>query len=182
MTDLTTSVVQSKIVTLPNRPAVMLDADLAAFYGTSTGQLNRAVRRNPDRFPERFAFQLTEREMDVARCHFGISRNSNHLALAFTQAGALAVSGVLKTRRAAEVSVLVFDAFAEEVPPSAFADTPALEGLEPLLAPEIRALLRYRRLGLETIACARLLDRAPSTVRALSARLRAAGLLDPRHG
>ncbi len=53
--------------------AVMLDADLADLYGVETGILNRAVKRNIDRFPSDFMFQLTEEEFKNLRFHFGTS-------------------------------------------------------------------------------------------------------------
>lgn len=52
---------------------VMLDRDLAALYGVETKALNRAVKRNADRFPSDFMFQLTMEEADILRCHFGTS-------------------------------------------------------------------------------------------------------------
>lgn len=122
--------VQSAIRSLPGRPPFMLDSDLAAFYGTRTDLINTAVKRNPNRFPEDFAFRLTDDEFDGLRCQNGTSDGSlrtqnafsktedgrggrRYLPMAFTEAGALALSGVLKTPRAAEVSVIVFRAFVE---------------------------------------------------------------------
>ena len=55
---------------------VMLDSDLAILYGVSTGHLNRAVKRNPDRFPPDFMFQLTLEEVHFLKCQFGISKPS----------------------------------------------------------------------------------------------------------
>ena len=55
---------------------VMLDSDLANLYEIETGALNRAVRRNIDRFPDFFMFQLTEEEFDSLRCQFGISKSN----------------------------------------------------------------------------------------------------------
>ena len=52
---------------------VMLDADRAALYGVEAKALNRAVKRNNDRFPADFVFQLTEEEIENLRCHFGTS-------------------------------------------------------------------------------------------------------------
>ena len=52
---------------------MMLDTDLATPYGVETGQLVRAVKRNPSRFPHDFMFQLSEDEFENLRCHFGIS-------------------------------------------------------------------------------------------------------------
>lgn len=53
---------------------VMLDADLAALYGVATGQLVRAVKRNLNRFPSDFMFQLSAEEFDALRCQSGISK------------------------------------------------------------------------------------------------------------
>jgi hypothetical protein len=52
---------------------VMLDRDLAELYEVETAQLKRAVRRNIDRFPEDFMFELTKEKLDNLRCQFGIS-------------------------------------------------------------------------------------------------------------
>lgn len=57
-------VIGSKIMTLPDRPPFMLDRDLAMVYGTTTKKLNQAVKRNPDRFPEDFIFQLSKSEAE----------------------------------------------------------------------------------------------------------------------
>ena len=54
---------------------IMLDSDLAELYGVETGALNRAVKRNVDRFPADFMFQLTAEEMDALRCQIGILKN-----------------------------------------------------------------------------------------------------------
>jgi len=54
---------------------VMLDSDLAAIYGVATKVLNRAVKRNPDRFPKDFVFQLTRGESEVLRYQFGTLKN-----------------------------------------------------------------------------------------------------------
>jgi len=55
---------------------VMLDSDLAGLYGVETGALNRAVKRNLDRFPEDFLFQLTAEEVDASRCQTGILKDA----------------------------------------------------------------------------------------------------------
>ena len=55
---------------------VMLDSDLAILYGVSTDHLNRAVKRNPDRFPPDFMFQLSWEEVHFLKCQFGISKPS----------------------------------------------------------------------------------------------------------
>ncbi len=93
---------------------VILDADLAEFYGVTTKRLNEQVKRNMDRFPEDFMFQLTERERIevVAKCdHLVNLKYSKALPHVFTEHGALMVASVLNTRRAVEMSVFVVRAF-----------------------------------------------------------------------
>ncbi len=93
---------------------VILDADLAEFYGVTTKRLNEQVKRNRDRFPEDFMFQLTgsERMEVVAKCdHLGNLKYSRAQPHAFTEHGALMAASVLNTRRAVEMSVFVVRAF-----------------------------------------------------------------------
>ncbi|MFK5979755.1 MAG: ORF6N domain-containing protein [Rhizobiaceae bacterium] len=104
----TVTEVQTQICSLPDRPAFMLASDLAEFYGTSTRRINEAVKRNPKRFPEDFCFVLTELETALLKSQNATSMMANRsLPFGFTEAGAIALSGVLKTDRAAEVSVIV---------------------------------------------------------------------------
>lgn len=82
-------VVEGKIL-LVRRQKVMLDSDLAELYGVETKTLNRAVKRNPGRFPEDFMFQLTAQEATFLRCHFGTSNEPSrggrrYLPYAFTE-------------------------------------------------------------------------------------------------
>ncbi len=93
---------------------VMIDFDLADFYGVSTKRLNEQVRRNPGRFPDDFAFRLTKTERDevVANCdHLAQLKYSPTLPFAFTEHGALMAATILKSERAAQVSVLIIRAF-----------------------------------------------------------------------
>ncbi len=93
---------------------VMLDADLADLYGTTTKRLNEQVKRNRGRFPEDFMFQLTEKEKTevVAICdHLTRLKFSPVLPNAFTEHGAIMVASVLNTKRAIQVSVFVVRAF-----------------------------------------------------------------------
>jgi hypothetical protein len=93
---------------------VMLDADLAGLYGTTTKRLNEQVKRNRGRFPEDFMFQLTKKEKAevVAICdHLAKLKFSPVLPNAFTEHGAIMVASVLNTKRAIQVSVFVVRAF-----------------------------------------------------------------------
>ncbi|MGA8863424.1 MAG: ORF6N domain-containing protein [Gallionella sp.] len=105
---------------------VMLDADLAELYGVDTKVLNQAVKRNLDRFPDDFMFQLSTEEFANLKSKIGISSlrsqivTSNipsgrggrrHLPYVFTEHGALMLGNVLKSERAVEVSLMVVRAF-----------------------------------------------------------------------
>ena len=93
---------------------VVLDADLAGLYGVPTKALNQAVKRNADRFPEDFMFQLSREEKGqvIANAdHLRGLRFSPSLPYAFTEHGALMLAGVLNSRRAVEISVFVVRAF-----------------------------------------------------------------------
>ncbi len=93
---------------------VIVDADLAEFYGVQTKRLNEQVKRNKDRFPDDFVFQLKAEEKAelVAKCdHLTKLKHSKALPYAFTEHGALMAASVLKTEWAVEVSVFVVRAF-----------------------------------------------------------------------
>jgi len=94
---------------------VLLDRDLAELYGVETSQLKRAVRRNSDRFPDDFMFELTKKELENWRCHFGTSNSIKmglrHPPLAFTEQGVAMLSSVLKSKRAAQVNIAIMRAF-----------------------------------------------------------------------
>jgi hypothetical protein len=94
---------------------VMLDADLAALYGVETKMLNRAVRRNPERFPEHFMFQLTPPEANALRFQTGTSKTGRggrrYLPYVFTEHGVVMLSAVLNSARAVQMSIMVVQAF-----------------------------------------------------------------------
>lgn len=95
---------------------VMLDADLAELYGVETSALNQAVKRNTERFPADFMFQLTagEKAEVVTNCdHLVKLKFSSSLPYAFTEHGALMLGNVLKSSRSVEVSLLVVRAFVQ---------------------------------------------------------------------
>ena len=92
----------------------MLDSDLATLYRVATKDLNRAVRRNADRFPKDFMFQLTQKEANSLRCQIGTSKGSGgrrYRPYAFTEHGAVMLANALRSRRAVEASVIVVRAF-----------------------------------------------------------------------
>jgi len=94
---------------------VMLDADLAALYQVSTKAFNQAVRRNIERFPEDFMFQLTSEEARLLRSHFvtsNIGRGGNrYLPFVFTEHGVAMLSSVLKSKCAVQMNILIIRAF-----------------------------------------------------------------------
>jgi hypothetical protein len=93
---------------------VLVDADLGELYGVSTKRLNQQTRRNADRFPADFMFELTatEKAEVVVNCnHLAKLRFSPALPLAFTEHGALMADSVLNTPRAVEMSLYVVRAF-----------------------------------------------------------------------
>ena len=92
----------------------MIDADLAELYGVPTRRLNEQVKRNPQRFPSDFMFQLTnvEKQEVVANCdHLNKLKFSKVLPFAFTEHGAIQAANVLNSRQAAKVGVYVVRAF-----------------------------------------------------------------------
>lgn len=93
---------------------VMLDADLAEVYGTTTKALNQAVKRNAGRFPPDFMFRLTKAEKKevVTNCdHLARLKFSPTLPYAFTEHGSIMVATILNTQRAMAASVYVVRAF-----------------------------------------------------------------------
>lgn len=95
---------------------VMLDSDLARLYGVDTRALNQAVRRNRDRFPDDFMFQLTIDEARALRSQFvilrrGRGRHRKYLPYAFTEQGVAMLSSVLRSKRAVRVNIMIMRAF-----------------------------------------------------------------------
>jgi len=91
----------------------MLDKDLAELYNAETFNINKAVKRNIDRFPPDFMFQLTQDEFDNLIFHFGISRwgGTRKLPYAFTELGVAMLSSVLNSKRAVQVNIQIMRAF-----------------------------------------------------------------------
>lgn len=104
--------IENKIVVLRGQK-VMLDRDLAELYEVETKQLNRAVSRNLDRFPDDFMFQLTVEEFEVLRCQIGTSKRggSRYLPRAFTEQGVAMLSSVLRSKQAVLVNIQIMRAF-----------------------------------------------------------------------
>jgi len=95
---------------------VMLDRDLSRLYAVTTGNLNKAVKRNIDRFPYDFMFQLSREEYDSLRFQFGILKQGTHskyLPYAFTEMGVAMLSSVLNSKTAIEINIKIMRAFVE---------------------------------------------------------------------
>jgi hypothetical protein len=93
---------------------VILDADLATIYSVTTSALNQAVKRNPDRFPSAFLFQLTAEEWEFLRSQDVISKGRGgrrYLPFAFTEHGALMAANVLNSPQAIQMSVALVAVF-----------------------------------------------------------------------
>ena len=121
-------VIRSRILTIRG-VQVLVDRDLAALYGVEVGQLNRQVKRNLERFPDDFMFQLSHEE--CSRCQIGTlngGRGSNikYLPYVFTENGVAMLSGVLRSPRAIAANIQIMRAFV--------AMRKALASIAPLLA------------------------------------------------
>jgi len=96
---------------------VMVDKDLAALYQVETKILNKAVKRNIERFPETFCFQLTDEESETLRFQIGTSNagrgGRRYLAYVFTEQGVAMLSAVLRSETAVKVSIEIMNAFVE---------------------------------------------------------------------
>ncbi|WP_165053333.1 MULTISPECIES: ORF6N domain-containing protein [unclassified Adlercreutzia] len=98
---------------------VMLDSDLAMLYGVETRIINQAVRRNQERFPEHFCFQLSKDEWGVSKSQTVTSKRAEgsggrrKLPNMFTEQGVAMLSAVLRSETAIRVSVQIMDAFVE---------------------------------------------------------------------
>ena len=93
---------------------VMLDSDLAKLYEVRTKNLNKAVARNAERFPEDFMFQLSKEEAECSRFQFGTlkrGQNIKYLPYAFTEQGVAMLSSVLNSKKAIQVNIQIIRTF-----------------------------------------------------------------------
>jgi len=93
---------------------VMLDADLAQLYGVETKQLKRQVKRNIERFPDDFMFELNQEEYDSLRCQIGTLKKGQHFKfnpLVFTEQGVSMLSSVLNSKQAIAVNIQIIRIF-----------------------------------------------------------------------
>ncbi len=110
---ITEEFILGKILLIRNKK-VMIDVDLSKLYGVETKQLKRQVRRNLDRFPEDFMFELTRSEYDILRNQFGTFKQGEHskyLPMAFTEQGVAMLSSVLNSPAAIKVNIEIIRVF-----------------------------------------------------------------------
>ncbi len=106
-------IIQSKIFVIRGKK-IMFDKDLATLYGVETKALNQAVKRNIERFPVDFMFQLTREEAATLRSRFVTLKRGQHLKYApyvFTEHGILMLSSVLNSKRAIQVNIQIMRTF-----------------------------------------------------------------------
>jgi len=109
--------IQEKIYTVRGLQ-VMLDSELASLYGVETKVFNQAVKRNIERFPETFRFQVTENEFEILRSQSVTSSSQAHggrryLPYVFTEQGVAMLSAVLKSKTAIEISIQIINTFVQ---------------------------------------------------------------------
>ena len=115
--------IKKRIYTIRGKQ-VMLDSDVAEEYHYKTKALNLAVKRNIERFPEEFCFQITESELEILRFQIETSKNDNkdlkdnrggrrYLPYVFTEQGIAMLAGVLKSEIAVKMSISIIKAFIE---------------------------------------------------------------------
>ena len=102
-----------KSILLIRGQKVILDRDLASLYGVETKQLKRAVRRNINRFPKDFMFELNQEEFKILRSQFDTSSwgGTRYRPMAFTEQGVAMLSSVLNSERAIEVNIAIMRVF-----------------------------------------------------------------------
>ena len=110
----TVETIEQKILLIRGQK-VMLDLDLAILYGVETKALNRAVKRNFERFPDDFMFQLTNEEyLELLRYQFGTLKRgqySKYLPYAFTEHGVVMLAAVLNSKQAIRMSIFIVKTF-----------------------------------------------------------------------
>jgi cell division protein FtsL len=105
--------IMSKILLIRDKK-VMIDSDLATLYGVETKQLKRQVRRNIERFPPDFMFELTKSEFEILRSQFGTFKQGEHskyLPMVFTEQGVAMLSSVLNSPAAIKVNIEIIRVF-----------------------------------------------------------------------
>ena len=95
---------------------VILDVDVADLYGVETREINQAVKRNPDKFPEGYIIELIQQDKDelITNCdRFNPKKHSTVLPSAFTEKGLYMLATILKSQRATNTTIAIVEAFAK---------------------------------------------------------------------
>jgi hypothetical protein len=110
--EISSEIIARRILFIRGRK-VMLDRDLAQLYGVKTRDLNKAIKRNRDRFPDDFMYQLTKEEIAILKFQFGTSSwgGTRKPPYAFTEQGVAMLSGILHSKRAVQVNIAIMRAF-----------------------------------------------------------------------
>ena len=105
-------IITDKIYLIRNQK-VMLDRDLAELYGVETKRINEQTKRNIDRFPEKFMFQLNENEFEILKSQFATSSwgGTRKIPFVFTEHGILQLSNVIKSESAIRMSIKIIEIF-----------------------------------------------------------------------
>ena len=105
-------IIMSKILFIRGQK-VMIDVDLAVLYNVENKNLKRQVRRNIERFPEDFMFELTKEEIEILRCQFGTSSwgGTRYVPMVFTEQGVAMLSSVLNSPEAIKVNIQIIRVF-----------------------------------------------------------------------
>jgi hypothetical protein len=91
---------------------VMLDTDLAKLYNVETKRINEAVKNNPEKFPDRYLFRITDKEYNSLKSKFSTSKGGSRKEhTAFTEQGVYMLATIFKSKEATEVSIRIMDAF-----------------------------------------------------------------------
>jgi len=132
--------IQSLIISLPGRPDGMFAKDLAKIYQVKTGRLNEAVKRNKNKFPDDFMFQVTDIEQKFLLSQNAISQQSPALTYIFTQYGANQLSSILRSDIAVKRSIQIMRAFTDYNKKESL-PTNYIEALEQLVISEKQKVL-----------------------------------------
>jgi hypothetical protein len=108
-------IIENKIYLIRGKK-VMLDRDLAILYKIATGNFNKSVKRNKERFPEEFMFQLSKNEYNSLRFQIGIlekGQHSKYLPYVFTEYGVAMLSSILNSKHAIQVNIQIIKTFVQ---------------------------------------------------------------------
>jgi phage regulator Rha-like protein len=110
--------VEKKIITIRNKP-VIIDSDVAKLYGIETKDINRAVKNNPEKFPEGYIFELSDDEHKSLRSKIftlnknGRGQHTKYLPKAFTEKGLYMLATILKSKKAIQTTIAIVETFAK---------------------------------------------------------------------